>query len=141
MTSCISTLKSLPFADTSNLDLDSSFRSCSSNVDDSISKDQAGSNTSVLLGYDDIAQRYIYIKNYKIAHINANGLAGFQFAEIQTWLSSFLFDLLIITETKLDNTLPNSQFTIQGFHLLRKDRNLHGGGVIMYIRNGIIFNE
>lgn len=76
-----------------------------------------------------------------MAHININGLAGFKFAEVQMWLSSALFDLLIITETKLDETFPNSQFAIQGFHLLRKDRNMHGGGVIMYIRKGIIFQR
>ena len=46
-----------------------------------------------------------------------------------------------ITETKLDETFPNSQFAIQGFHLLRKDRNLHGGAVIMYVRNGVIFQR
>ena len=135
--SCISILKSMPFADVSNLE--SSFSSCSSHDYDSSSIHYASSKTNVLLGYDEIAQRHI--KNCKIAHININSLAGFKFAEVQMWLSSALFDLLIITETKLDETFPNSQFVIQGFHLLRKDRNMHGGGVIMYIRNGIIFQR
>ena len=80
------------------------------------------------------------LKTAKMAHININGLAGFKFAEVQMWLSSALFDLLIITETKLDETFPNSQFAIQGFHLLCKDRNMHGGGVIMYIRKWHYFS-
>ena len=76
--SCISILKSMPFADVSNLE--SSFSSCSSHDYDSSSIHYASSKTNVLLGYDEIAQRHI--KNCKIAHININSLAGFKFAEV-----------------------------------------------------------
>ena len=47
-------------------------------------------------------------------------------------------DILVITETKLDNSLPTSQFLVKGFaELFRLDRNRNGGGVMIYIRDDI----
>jgi hypothetical protein len=37
--------------------------------------------------------------------------------------------MLIIAETKLDETFPNSQFEVENDHLWRADRSSHGGGV------------
>ena len=56
-----------------------------------------------------------YRKNrLKIAHINANSIGGFKFHEVKTWLLSGRLDILIISETKIDESLPNSQFQING---------------------------
>ena len=50
-------------------------------------------------------------------------------------LISGTFDILIITETKLDDTYPISQFHIDGYSMpYRPDRNRNGGGVIIYVR-------
>ena len=47
-------------------------------------------------------------------------------------------DILILEETKLDETFPGGQFYIDGFSPpFRKDRNRHGGGVMIYIRDDI----
>ena len=44
-------------------------------------------------------------------------------------------DILMITETKLDDSLPVSQFVIQGFRtLFRLDQNTNGGGILLYIK-------
>ena len=49
-----------------------------------------------------------------------------------------MLDILIITETKLDNTFPVSQFHIDGFSKpYRLDRNRNGDGVIIYVREDI----
>ena len=49
-----------------------------------------------------------------------------------------IFNILTITETKLDDTFPLSQFHIDGFSTLyRLDRNRNGGGIIIYIREDI----
>ena len=47
-------------------------------------------------------------------------------------------DILIITETKFDDSFPASQFLIQGFCTpFRLDRNKNGGGILLYISNHI----
>ena len=44
----------------------------------------------------------------------------------------------MITETKLDDSFPTSQFLIQGFCTpSRLDRNKNGGGILLYIRSNI----
>ena len=47
-------------------------------------------------------------------------------------------DILIITETKLDSTLPTSQFLIEGYSKpYRFDRNRNGGVVLIYVQEDI----
>ena len=44
----------------------------------------------------------------------------------------------MISETKIDESFPLSQFMIDGFSMpYRRDRNDHGGGIIVYFRNNI----
>ena len=44
----------------------------------------------------------------------------------------------MISETKIDESFPLSQFMIDGFSLpYRRDRNAHGGGILVYFRNNI----
>ena len=44
----------------------------------------------------------------------------------------------MISETKLDASFPNNQFTINGFTApYRLDRNANGGGILLYIREDI----
>ena len=49
-----------------------------------------------------------------------------------------MLDILIITETKLDNTFAISQFHIDGYSQpYRLDRNRNWGGIIIYVREEI----
>ena len=42
----------------------------------------------------------------------------------------------MISETKIDELFPLLQFMIDGFSLpYRRDRNAHGGGILVYFRN------
>ena len=53
-------------------------------------------------------------------------------------------DILIITESKLDETFPDSQFTMDGNPPpppFRCDRNSNGGGIIIYAREDIPWKE
>ena len=44
-------------------------------------------------------------------------------------------DILVLTETKLDNSFPTNQFVIEGYSKpFRLDRNRNGGGLLVYIR-------
>ena len=51
-----------------------------------------------------------------------------------------MFDLLVI-ETKMDASFPKSQFEINGFRHCCKDRNIHGGGVLIYSRRDIVYQR
>ena len=47
-------------------------------------------------------------------------------------------NILMISETKIDESFPHSQFMIDGFSIpYRCDRNAHGGGILVYFRNNI----
>ena len=49
-----------------------------------------------------------------------------------------VLDILMISETKLDDSFPEAQFYIEGFRTpFRLDRNKHGGGILLYVRNNI----
>ena len=71
------------------------------------------------------------------AHLNINSLRN-KFDQLKGMILGFI-DILVITETKLNDSFPNSQFFIQGYskpyRLDRKENN--GGGVLIYIRGDI----
>ena len=47
-------------------------------------------------------------------------------------------DILLITETNIDSSFPEAQFEIDGFTTpYRVDRDCHGGGILLYIRQDI----
>ena len=49
-------------------------------------------------------------------------------------------DVLMISETKMDNSFPISQFTITGYSIpFRLDRTSHGGGILLLVREDIPF--
>ena len=71
-----------------------------------------------------------------IAHFNINSLRNkFEFL---ISLIKYNIDVLMISETKLDESFPTSQFMINGFSApFCLDRNDKGGGMILYIREDI----
>ena len=45
-------------------------------------------------------------------------------------------DVLLISETKLDDSFNVTDFLLKGFAKpFRKDRNSNGGGILFYVRN------
>ena len=62
--------------------------------------------------------------------------------EMLSFIVSGKMDILIISESKLDDSFPSAQLHINGFSLpYRYDRNRFGGGVLMYIREDIPSKE
>ena len=48
----------------------------------------------------------------------------------------------MISETKIDDTFPKGQFTVEGYSTpIRLERNCHGGGLIFYFRDDIQCKE
>ena len=48
--------------------------------------------------------------------------------------------VIAISETKLDNTVYDSEVAIDGYNIAQSVRNKKSGGVACYIRNNICFN-
>ena len=76
------------------------------------------------------------INNIIIGSLNINSLAS-KFDQLKVILKDYL-DILILNETKLGSTFPESQFYLDGFRKpYRFDRNKSGGGVMIYVRKDI----
>jgi exonuclease III len=56
------------------------------------------------------------------------------FAEI---LNKHIVDVLMIQETKLNDTFPVAQFAVDGFKMYRNDYTEHAGGLMMYVRDDL----
>ena len=70
-----------------------------------------------------------------IAHWNINSiLAEGRLGELTENVNALKAKIIVLSETKLDETIPNSLIAIPGFHEpIRSDRNRHGGGCLVYI--------
>ena len=70
-----------------------------------------------------------------IGTLNINSLSG---KIEQLKLFTEYLDILVLVETKLDNTFPTEQLLLEGFSRpFRMDRNHAGGGVLCYVRETI----
>ena len=127
--SCISTLGTLPFADISNLDpSDGSF---TSHGDDSCT-DPASQQT---LASEDYLENLSKILNYsskdlRVAHLNICSLR-YKIDELRLLQRICGFDILGISETHLDSSVPDNFLQIDGLQLIRRDRTKCKGGVIL----------
>ena len=70
------------------------------------------------------------------ATLNINSIRN-KFEELKSLIVGNI-DVLIVTETKLDDSFPSPQFFIQGYSApYRLDRNKRGGGILIYVREDI----
>ncbi|CAG2205039.1 unnamed protein product [Mytilus edulis] len=73
---------------------------------------------------------------FSCAYLNINSLR-YKFCSIKELLCKNTVDMLIIAETKIDDSFPDALFKVDNFHFWRKDRTSHGGGLVMYVRSDI----
>ena len=72
--------------------------------------------------------------------LNVNSIPN-KLDDIRITIADFV-DVLVITESKLDQSFPDSQFFIDRFSKpFRKDRNRHGGRLLMYMKEDISQKE
>ena len=50
-------------------------------------------------------------------------------------------DILAINETKIDDSISKHEISVTGYRSIRNDRNKHGGGELLYIRDTIPYTE
>ena len=77
-------------------------------------------------------------QNPLIAYLNINSLRN-KVIDLGEILKDLPLDYMVISETKLDESFPNSQFKLNGYEVrARRDRHKHGGGLIEFVRQGFI---
>ena len=79
-------------------------------------------------------------KGMHFGHLNINSLLS-KIEELRALAFNKNISVLGITEVKLDNTVRNEELKIDGYNLLRSDRNKNGGGVACYIKSNIAHNR
>lgn len=75
-------------------------------------------------------------------HLNVNSLIGHSGAKLEQIREMFRdckAHFLTFSETKLDDSITDSQIEIENYSVIRNDRNRNGGGVCMYVRNNVVF--
>ena len=71
-----------------------------------------------------------------LAHFNINSVSN-KFDQLVNGIKGNI-DVLMISETKLDDSFPSMQFLIEGYGPpYRLDRNSRGGGILVYVREDI----
>ena len=80
------------------------------------------------------------LNNIFICHLKVNSLPN-KFDSLKSIMKNYK-DIIVLTETKLDDSFPTSQFTIEGYSKpFRHDRNSDGGSILIYSREDIPCRE
>ena len=81
------------------------------------------------------------LSNPLIGYLNINSLRN-KIIDVREIFSKFSPDYFVFSETKLDDSFPISQFNIEGYEIrTRKDRDKNGGGLIEYVKKGVICKQ
>ena len=71
-----------------------------------------------------------------VGYLNINSVRN-KFEGLKGFVSDHI-DVLMVAETKIDNSFPKGQFFIQGYsEPFRLDRNSNGGGLLVYVKENI----
>ena len=78
-------------------------------------------------------------KGLHFIHINARSMFH-KLPELVYIANKSKAAIISITETWLDSSFPNNSIKIEGYNIIRRDRQTHAGGVCMYIRSDLRYN-
>lgn len=76
--------------------------------------------------------RQKYNRELLICHLNINSLQN-KFEEMRDIILKLKTQIMIIGETKIDSSYPDSQFEIPGYSIYRNDRKKGGGGILAFV--------
>lgn len=75
-------------------------------------------------------------RGFKMASLNIASLV-LHIDELRITLNDQCLDVLCLNETRLDSTISDNQIHIDGYSIIRRDRNRTGGGVCIYVRSNL----
>ena len=89
--------------------------------------------------YDCLRFEELNQKGLRIVHLNVRSLLR-NLSEIELLLSQNNVHILSLNETWLDDSVLDQEVYIAGYQIIRKDRNRHGGGVVVYIKENLHYH-
>ena len=72
-----------------------------------------------------------------LGHLNINSIKN-KFESVCELIKD-TFDIFLLSESKLDSSFSDDQFSIPGYGIVRKDRDRNGGGLLLYINEDVPF--
>lgn len=79
------------------------------------------------------------VRGFKMASLNIASLV-LHIDELRILLAKQCLDVLCLNETRLDSTISDNIVHIDGYEIIRRDRNRNGGGVCIYIRTSMTYS-
>ena len=71
-----------------------------------------------------------------ILYLNARSLLS-KLDELRVLCFVNKYDIVCVVESWLSQDIPDSELTIPGYFVFRKDRNRHGGGILIFVRDSL----
>ncbi|KAJ8046701.1 RNA-directed DNA polymerase from mobile element jockey [Holothuria leucospilota] len=126
------TLQSLPFGDTSSHPDVNDMNIDIANTDD-------GRMTKPSAALDEQFECFNQ-KGLHFIHLNVRSLIP-KLSELKLLAVRTKATIIALSETWLDDSVTNAEISIEGYSVLRRDRNRNDGGVCLYVSNKVAFNS
>lgn len=81
-----------------------------------------------------------FLNQVFICHLNVNSLSS-KFQEVKELQRTCRFDVLVLSETKLDGSYKQETLEIDGYSCVRQDKRSNSGGLLAYLSNDIPFSQ
>ena len=78
-------------------------------------------------------------RGFHFIHLNINSLLS-KIDELRELVKASNATVVGITESKLDDSINDCEICIEGYSIIRRDRNRKGGSLVCYVNNKICFN-
>ena len=112
-----------------------------SNGDSVLSSSYSDSEEENIDVYDQLRKLKKENKNGPIlCYLNINSIR-YKFDDLKEILTDKLVDMLIVAETKIDDSFNINLFKAEGYKTERRDRTAHGGGLMTFVRSDLPFKR
>ena len=76
--------------------------------------------------------RCTYMNNMIISHLNVNSINQ-KFNEVKDLIVRSKFEVIILSETKIDDSYRDALFEIENYNMYRQDKRSNSGGIMIYV--------
>jgi hypothetical protein len=77
-----------------------------------------------------------YRNNMIVSHLNVNSL-NLKFNEVHDLIVRSKFEVIVLSETKLDESYQNALYVIEGYNMYRQDKRSNSGGMMIYVSKNL----